>query len=140
MKKKSKLIYLILLISTTTLFYSCKDHKKEAKKEPIKEVVIGDLNKIEDGIHVCTGLKDAEGLMTVVNNCTACHAADIIMANRMNKDRWNTTIAWMQKTQGLWDLGDNQKIIVNYLTKNYPLPKASRRSNLKNIDWYVLKQ
>ena len=29
-----------------------------------------DFDKIENGIHVRTGLKDAEGLMTVVNNCT----------------------------------------------------------------------
>ena len=26
---------------------------------------------------------------------------------------------WRQKKQGLWELGDDQKIIVDYLVKNY---------------------
>src|SRR5690606_32943296 len=37
-----------------------------------------DWNKIENGIHVRTGLKDAEGLMAVVNNCTICHSAELV--------------------------------------------------------------
>ena len=63
-------------------------------------------DRIENGIHVRTGLIDAEGLMTVVNNCTTCHSAKLVIQNRMNKERWNATIQWMQETQNLWDLGE----------------------------------
>jgi len=98
-----------------------------------------DPDRIENGIHVATGFKDAEGLMTVVRNCTGCHSSKLILQNRMNADRWNATIKWMQETQNLPDLGKNQEIIVNYLATNYPPTEKGRRDILTNIDWYELK-
>ena len=97
-----------------------------------------DDDRIENGIHVRTGLIDAEGLMTVVNNCTNCHSAKLVTQNRMTAERWDATIKWMQETQNLWDLGKNQEIIVNYLVTNYPLKAKGRRMILTNIDWYEL--
>lgn len=96
-------------------------------------------DKIENGIHLRTGLVDAEGLMEVVNNCTNCHSSKLIMQNRMTTERWITTIRWMQETQNLWDLGNNEKIIVNYLVANYPPKKKGRRELLTNIEWYDLQ-
>lgn len=98
-----------------------------------------DFDKIENGIHVRTGLVDAEGLMTVVNNCTNCHSAKLVTQNRMNKERWISTIRWMQSTQNLWDLGPNEDVIVNYLVTNYPPTQKGRREILKDIQWYTLK-
>ncbi|MBC9794422.1 monoheme cytochrome C [Sinomicrobium weinanense] len=98
-----------------------------------------DYDKIENGIHVRTGLVEAEGLMTVVNNCTNCHSAKLITQNRMTKERWVTTIRWMQETQNLWDLGANEDIIIDYLVQNYPPRKKGRRQGLGNINWYKLK-
>lgn len=98
-----------------------------------------DEDKIVDGIHQRTGLIAAEGLMTVVNNCTNCHSAKLVTQNRMTKDSWNATIKWMQETQNLWDLGDNQEVIVNYLVKNYPPKAKGRRMILTDIEWYELK-
>ncbi|MFT6882287.1 MAG: hypothetical protein ACJAVY_001083 [Marinoscillum sp.] len=109
------------------------------KQEIAVLAVSEDPNKIENGIHVRTGLVEAEGLMTVVNNCTNCHSSKLIIQNRMNAERWNTTIKWMQQTQNLWDLGDNQAVIVNYLVANYPPKAVGRRANLSNIDWYELE-
>jgi hypothetical protein len=74
----------------------------------------------------------------VVNNCTNCHSSKLVIQNRMNAERWNTTIKWMQETQNLWDLGDNHTIIVNYLTTNYPPQNKGRRQNLSQIEWYEL--
>jgi len=98
-----------------------------------------DFDKIENGIHVKTGLIEAKGLMTVVNNCTNCHSSKIIIQNRMDAERWNGTIKWMQETQNLWDLGKNQDVIVNYLVTNYPIKDTGRRDILSNIDWYELE-
>ena len=56
----------------------------------------------------------------------------------MNKERWDATIRWMQETQNLWDLGENQEVIVNYLVKNYPVYSKGRRENLSQIEWYDL--
>lgn len=98
-----------------------------------------DFDKVENGIHVRTGLVEAEGLMAVVNNCTNCHSAQLITQNRMNEERWIATIRWMQETQNLWDLGKNEEIIVNYLVTNYPVTSKGRRAPLMNIEWYELQ-
>lgn len=98
-----------------------------------------DEDLIENGIHVRTGFVDAEGLMTVVNNCTNCHSAKLVIQNRMSKAHWNATIRWMQETQNLWDLGNNQEIIVHYLVTNYPILDKGRRESLTNIEWYDLE-
>lgn len=96
-------------------------------------------DKIENGIHIRTGLKDGEGLMTVIGNCTSCHSAKLLTQNRMTAERWVETIRWMQEKQGLWDLGENEAVIVNYLVTNYPYKKKGRRQQLENIEWYELE-
>jgi hypothetical protein len=112
----------------------------ESTQEYVEVVPEDDFDKIENGVHVRTGLKDAEGLMTVVNNCTNCHSAQLVMQNRMNEERWIATIRWMQETQNLWDLGKNEEIIVNYLVNNYPPKNKGRREILNNITWYELEE
>ena len=109
------------------------------KENPITGTAQIDEDKIENGIHLSTGFIEAKGLMTVVNNCTNCHSSKLVIQNRMNADRWNATIKWMQETQNLWPLGDNQKVIVDYLVSNYPPIDKGRREALTNIIWYDLK-
>ena len=46
----------------------------------------------------------------------------------------------MQKTQNLWDLGDNKEIIINYLVTNYPISSKGRRQNLSVTEWYELDE
>ncbi|WP_372973970.1 monoheme cytochrome C [Muriicola sp.] len=113
--------------------------EKEVPQEYVAVPTEDDFDKIENGIHVRTGLKEAEGLMTVVNNCTNCHSAQLVIQNRMNEERWIATIRWMQETQNLWDLGKNEEIIVNYLVSNYPPKKKGRREILTDIQWYELE-
>ena len=145
-KKAEKTAYLAIAFSflaSILLLFAVYDPTFSifGKKEvtPIYTDIVEDEDKIENGIHVRTGLIDAEGLMTVVNNCTNCHSAKLVTQNRMNAERWNATIKWMQETQNLWDLGENQDIIVNYLATNYPPLKKGRRMNLTDINWYELK-
>ena len=143
----AKLAGLLSLIFIAGLVYLVIDLKaKDAAnqettlaKNEVDEISDQDWDKIENGIHVRTGLIDADGLMTVVSNCTSCHSAKLITQNRMSAERWNETIKWMQETQGLWELGGNQEIIVNYLVANYPSIKKGRRMRLENIEWYELK-
>jgi len=145
LKKAERLAYtaaICLFISLGLLYFRVYDpefnlFKLNANTE-IAEYVDEDL--IVDGIHIRTGFLEDEGLMTVVNNCTTCHSSKLVIQNRMNKIRWNATIEWMQKTQNLWELGPNQKIIVDYLVKNYPPVEKGRRQSLLNIKWYELKE
>lgn len=143
-KKAEKTAYTAMFfssIATILLIILIYNPKIFSNKQPdvIYADVVEDEDKIENGIHVRTGLIDADGLMTVVNNCTNCHSAKLVTQNRMNEERWNATIKWMQETQNLWELGDNQKIIVNYLVTNYPAKAKGRRMNLNNINWYELE-
>lgn len=112
--------------------------KSQDQIPEVKTVQSEPNNDIVDGVHVRTGLKEAQGLNMVIAHCTACHSAQLIIQNRMSEERWRATIRWMQETQNLWDLGDNQDVIINYLVENYPVQKVGRRKNLENIEWYDL--
>ncbi len=107
--------------------------------EVISKVEEDDFDKIENGVHLRTGFVEGEGLMLVVNNCTNCHSAKLVIQNRMSKERWVGTIRWMQETQNLWDLGNNEEAIVNYLATYYAPTEKGRRQNLTNIEWYELE-
>ena len=95
--------------------------------------------EIVEGIHVETGLIDSEGLQLVIANCTSCHSSKLITQNRMSRVGWESTIKWMQQTQNLWDLGDNEAPILDYLATNYAPQKKGRRAALQDIEWYALE-
>ena len=144
-KKIYRLLKLLLTLFSLTailLFIYINDSKLSPstnENDTYVTSLVEDEDRIENGIHVRTGFVDAEGLMEVVNNCTNCHSAKLVIQNRMNAERWNATIKWMQETQNLWDLGGNQEIIVNYLVSNYPPKEVGRRAALTNIEWYELE-
>ena len=133
------MVFTLLFIMYNPDLFKKADQNVGEEKQYVAITDEEDFDKIENGIHLRTGLVDAEGLMTVVNNCTNCHSAKLVTQNRMNKERWVSTIRWMQETQNLWDLGPNEEVIVNYLVTNYPPSKKGRREILKDIEWYVLK-
>ncbi len=114
--------------------------QKKPKESLILEITQKDENLIENGIHVATGFINAEGITEVIQNCTNCHSAKLVTQNRMTKEGWIATIRWMQETQNLWDLGNNEDIIVNYLANNYAPEKKGRREILSDIEWYTLKE
>ena len=96
--------------------------------------------EIVDGKDVATGLFDGEGLAAVKANCLGCHSAQLITQNHFTRDGWHKKIVWMQKTQGLWDLGDSEPLVLDYLAEHYaPEARASRRQPLTGIEWYELK-
>ena len=143
-KKAERLAYaatITMVIAMVLVLFKIYDPTFSAfNTNTTEKLAIVDEDAIVDGIHIRTGFVDDVGLMTVVNNCTNCHSSQLVIQNRMNADRWNATIKWMQETQNLWQLGGNQKIIVDYLVKNYPPIDKGRRANLTNIDWYELKE
>ena len=103
-------------------------------------VADNDPDRIENGVHVRTGLVDAPGLQETVNNCTNCHSAKLVIQNRMSAERWHATIRWMQETQNLWPLGEREEVIVNYLVTNYPPKEKGRREALGDVEWYALDE
>lgn len=85
------------------------------------------------------GLVEGEGREVVATNCTVCHSAKLITQNRATREGWQNMIKWMQETQNLWQLGDNEVVILDYLEKYYAPEAKGRRQALKNIEWYELE-
>ncbi len=77
------------------------------------------------------GLPPGAGIKLVLDNCTVCHSADIILQNNMSRKAWDNTITWMQKSQGMWALDKrDRKIILDYLAKAQGISekKVSRKA------------
>ena len=95
--------------------------------------------QIVGGKDVETSLLVGEGWQTVKATCTACHSSQLILQNRFSREGWQQKIVWMQETQGLWDLGESEPIILDYLATYYaPGEAIGRRRPLENIEWYEL--
>lgn len=93
----------------------------------------------EQEVDSLTGLVIAEHFELVRVQCTACHAAQLVTQNRATREGWQQMIRWMQESQGLWDLGVNEELILDYLEKHYGPTRKGRRAPLTDIEWYELK-
>ena len=113
-----------------------------ATKKPLAHRQVWDpAAEVENGIHLPTGLVYAEGFEWVRSTCTACHSAKLVTQNRATRAGWLEMIRWMQSTQGLWDLGEKEKPILDYLAKHYAPEEIGRRAALPvaEIEWYILE-
>jgi len=70
-------------------------------------------------------LAPGEGRELVLTVCTGCHTTELIVGSRMTRKSWDTTLTWMQQTQGLAPLEPAvRKAILNYLEKTQGLATA----------------
>ncbi|MEM6345525.1 MAG: monoheme cytochrome C [Bacteroidota bacterium] len=94
---------------------------------------------VVDGHDLGTGLI-AEGEYLIVKaNCTGCHSGKLITQNRATREGWEEMIRWMQRTQKLWDLGENEPLILDYLAEHYAPENKGRRQNLVVEQWYEIR-
>lgn len=86
-----------------------------------------------------TGLIIDKDLYMIKAQCTSCHSSKLIIANHLTRDGWKQKIRWMQANHNLWELGETEKQVLDYLEKYYaPEKTISRRKPLTNIEWYKL--
>ncbi|MCL6266959.1 monoheme cytochrome C [Flagellimonas myxillae] len=141
-RRLSRLLFsflLLFLILFSGLFYwANRPPEIQQELEDVTPLVSID-DEIENGIHVTTGFIEDEGMRVTIQNCTNCHSAKLVTQNRMSRDGWEATIRWMQETQNLWDLGNNEELILTYLAKNYAPVAKGRRQNLDQTVWYELE-
>jgi hypothetical protein len=143
-EKMVRLVSMIFIFLALLLAYAFYGPMEMADSESIsdrtsrKEAKV-DEERVENGIHLATGLVFDENFDIVRANCTPCHSAKLISQNRMSRDAWDKTIKWMQETQKLWDLGPNNEKILDYLEKNYAPVKTGRRKNLVIEEWYWIE-
>lgn len=130
-------IFMLFLIGQIALVAcnSSNDSSEPVATEPLPLVNA----QIKDGKDIATGLLAGEGLNVVKSHCLACHSSDLIVQNRFTREGWHKKIVWMQETQGLWDLGESEPVILNYLAANYaPEEFRGRRKPLAEVEWYEL--
>ncbi len=136
-------ILLIVMLSRPDLFEEKKPFEGEAKSasstmaRPVSNTV--EPVEIENGIDVSTGFVAEGDFMLVRSTCTACHSAKLVLQNRATREGWKEMIVWMQETQKLWDLGENEDKILDYLATHYGPVKKGRRSPVKVNSWYEIQ-
>ena len=135
----------VCLVFMYTLFDLQKDLDRLTAVRTISTVsspsaVEEDWDRIENGVHVLSGLYVDDNFELVRANCTACHSGKLISQNRATRAGWQQMIRWMQETQGLWELGDKEPRILDYLEKHYAPQETGRRAhlNIDEIEWYIL--
>jgi hypothetical protein len=71
--------------------------------------------------------------------CTSCHSSSVFVQTRATREGWSDMIDWMQTTQGLWDLGEHEPRILDYLEKHYGISENTRSHVLKIDEWYEIR-
>ncbi|MET7256132.1 hypothetical protein ACWKW6_28860 [Dyadobacter jiangsuensis] len=127
-------IFLIAMLGAGIVFQTLPE--TPAKHNNVSTAVADTTKKDPE-----TGLIVDENLYMVKAQCTNCHSTKLIIANRFTRDGWKQKIRWMQANHNLWELGDAEKPVLDYLEKNYsPTASVARRAPLKDIKWYKLEQ
>ena len=97
------------------------------------------LDTTKKKLDPATGFVIDDGLDMVRAHCTGCHSSRLVTQYGASREGWLEKIRWMQRTQNLWDLGEAEPVILDYLAKHYPAAqKFDRRAPLKDVQWYRL--
>ena len=113
----------------------------ENEQPPIEEpIIVSDSSRIENGIDVASGFVAEGDYLLVKGTCTACHSGKLVLQNRASREGWKEMIRWMQETQKLWDLGEAEDKILDYLATHYgPVENKGRRTHLVVEEWYEIE-
>lgn len=113
----------------------------EGTIEPVATGPVSLPDKVgADSIDVVSGFIAKGNFQVVKRHCMACHSSKLVLQNRATREGWEEMIHWMQATQKLWDLGEDEPLILDYLATYYGPQKKGRRSNLVVAEWYEIPE
>ncbi len=132
---------LLFLLNHPELFPQLeKKEEEQVQDDPTNMALALGKREIVEGYDAETGFIAANGYEQVIAHCTRCHSSKLVLQNRATREGWEEMIRWMQASQKLWDLGEAEKPILDYLATNYgPLDSKGRRSALVVEEWYRIK-
>ncbi|MFK7921575.1 MAG: monoheme cytochrome C [Bacteroidia bacterium] len=116
-------------------FRSAEEDVEQSEDAPTEALPISQ-GEVVDGHDLGSGLIAEGDYLIVKATCTACHSAKLVTQNRATREGWEEMIRWMQRTQKLWDLGENEDPILDYLAAYYAPEDKGRRQNLVVEQWY----
>lgn len=127
---------LLLLIGTVGLFVAAVQREQKYSEN------LAPTQALADSVDAETGLALDPHFTIVKAQCTGCHSPKLILQHRFTRDEWLSKIRWMQRNHKLWDLGETEKTVLDYLAKHYAPNQAaySRREVLRNVKWYKLEK
>jgi len=97
-----------------------------------------EMDQVANGLDVASGFIAEGNYLLVKQTCTACHSSKLVTQNRATREGWLEMIRWMQQTQKLWDLGENEDKILDYLAEHYGPTEQGRRAPLEIREWTPL--
>ncbi|MEE4361178.1 MAG: hypothetical protein V2I63_06595 [Pseudomonadales bacterium] len=93
--------------------------------------LLASLAAAGETVDPATGLIVAPGWRQVASHCGACHSYRLVTAQRGDEAFWRSVIRWMQRTQNLWTLPeDDERAILAYLSTQYAESDWGRRPPL----------
>lgn len=130
---------LFFAIIGSVLFLSMQDVmqlKENIQPKSLTSYVVDTLKMdAESGMYL------DDNLFMVKAQCTVCHSTKVITQHRYSRETWLEKIRWMQTYHNLWDLGETEVTVLDYLEKYYgPETVVSRRKPLTDIKWYMLEK
>lgn len=141
-----KVINIYLFVGTILITFFAFKQSREINYATLQSTLQTQHSKLSDSLTIDseTGLINDTNLMMIKAQCTACHNTQLIQQHRFTREGWKDKIRWMQKNHKLWDLGESEKVVLDYLEKYYSPKMASqkvlnRRELLKKIEWYKLE-
>lgn len=126
-------LLLIIVLGLGWFTYENPDFLKTSSEDEV-------VNVAEKPVSLTEGdFVEGEHKLLVIANCTGCHSGKLVTQNRATREGWTNMIRWMQRTQNLKDLGEDEQKILDYLTENYAPTQQGRRANLEVEEWYDLR-
>jgi hypothetical protein len=143
-KQVKRLGFAIILLLASAIWYLAGTPGLTQKQspEPVSALQVSDDLEEFEGYEVGS-IDEKSGLIVDRHwevtraNCTSCHSASLITQIGASREEWLNSIKWMQETQNLWDLGENEEKILDYLEKNYG-PQKHSGGNAEITEWYEI--
>lgn len=76
---------------------------------------------------------EKESWKLVNAHCGSCHSGRLLAQHSLDRDGWLKTIRRMQSEESLWDLGDSEALILDYLTENYGTNESRSGKRLRRV-------
>lgn len=90
-------IFSLFYMATPSTFVNATQFEWPSNPKAVKEKLTKTSFEGNQLVH-------AEGINLIKKHCLGCHSDQLIIQNRMSRERWEDNIQWMQETQGLWNL------------------------------------
>lgn len=130
----SAMVVLVVALVTAWFTYEYPGWYKSTKEPEPQTKATNETPPVDEGLFV-----EGDHRLLVIANCTGCHSGKLVTQNRATREGWRNMIRWMQETQNLKDLGQDEEKILDYLSKNYAPTTQGRRQNLVVDEWYELE-